>query len=200
MKQTLKIGITVLVVAALAMSGIALAQSDDEAAAGDEVRPGVEKIVERLAPLIEAGTITEAQAEAVAETLADGFERRRPHRPAMKALATAAEFLGMEAADLAAELREGSTLAEIAGSETDALIAALIADAEEHLAAAVEDGKLTQEEADEKLAQVTERVTTFVNEGPPERPVGARPGGRDHRGPGGPGGFGGAPPTEGDDA
>ena len=51
---------------------------------------------------------------------------------------------------------------------------------EEHLAQAVTDDKLTQEEADEKLAEIEERISTFVNEGPPERPEG--PG----TGPGGP--------------
>jgi hypothetical protein len=185
MKQTLKIGFTVLVVAAMAMSGIALAQTD-ESATDEEVSRGVSAIVEKLAPLIEDGTITEAQAEAVAGQLADGFGPRGPRQRAVKGLSSAAEFLDMEVADLAAQLKEGATLAEIAGAQTDALVAAMVADAEEHLAQAVADEKLTQEEADEKLADIEERITTFVNEGPPERPEGQRrPGGHGgRRGPG----------------
>jgi len=193
MKQTLKIGFTVLVVAAMTMSGIALAQTD-ESATDEEVSRGVSAIVEKLAPLIEDGTITEAQAEAVADQLADGFGPRGPRQRGPKGLDTAAEFLDMEVADLATQLKNGATLAEIAGAQTDALIAAMVAEAEEHLAQAVTDERLTQEAADEKLADLEEHITTFVNEGPPERPEGRRgPGGR--RGSGGPGS--GQPPAEG---
>ena len=184
MKQTLKIGITVLVVAALAMSGIALAQTDADVSE-EEASRGVAAIVEKLAPLIEDGTITEAQAEAVAEELASGFHGR-PGRPGSKVrhgLSTAAEFLGVEVDELASQLREGSTLADIAGGQTDALIDAMVASVEERLAEAVADGKLTQEEADEKLADAEEKITTFVNEGPPEGGFG--PGKRGRHGPGG---------------
>ena len=99
-------------------------------------------------------------------------------------LKEAAEFLDMEVADFAEQLREGATPAEIAGDQTDELIAFLVADVEEHLADAVENGRITQEEADEKLAEAEERITTFVNEGPPERPEreGFGPGGRRGRG------------------
>ena len=110
MRQTLKIGFTVLVVAALTMSGIALAQTD-EPATDEEVSRGVTAIVDKLAPLIENGTISQAQAEAVAEQLADGFGSRRPHRRGGRHLATAAEFLDLEVGDLAAQLRDGATLA-----------------------------------------------------------------------------------------
>ena len=201
MKQTLKIGFTVLVVAALTMSGIALAQTD-ETPTDDEVSRGVSAIVEKLAPLVENGTITQTQAEAVAGQLADGRGHRGPSRRGPQGLDAAAEFLGMDAEELGAQLKDGATLAEIAGDQTDGLITALVADAEEHLAQAVADGKLTQEEADEKLAEAEERITTFVNEGPPERPAGEdgqRPP-RGGRGPGGSAPGGGAPPVEGADA
>jgi hypothetical protein len=33
----------------------------------------------------------------------------------------------------------------------------------------VENGRLTQDEADAKLAEVTERITDFVNNGVPQR-------------------------------
>jgi len=200
MRQTLKIGATFLVVAALTMSGIALAQSD-ESATDDRAARGAASIMEKLAPLIEAGTITNGQAEAVAERLADGLGPHRPQRRGPHGLDSAAEFLGMEIEDLASQLRDGATLAEIAGSRTDGLIAAMVADAEERLAQAVTDGKLTQEEADDRLAEVEESISTFVNEGPPERPEGRfGPGG--HRGHRGPGGFGpgGGPPVDGSDA
>ena len=99
MKQTLKIGITALVMAALTMSGIALAQTDDDATDEEAAAPGVSVIVEKLAPLIEDGTITEPQAEAVAEQLADGFGHRRGPQRGSKGLEAAAEFLDMEIED-----------------------------------------------------------------------------------------------------
>ena len=173
MKQTIKIGITVLVVAALAMSGIALAQSSDDADVDtDRVARGVEVIMEKLGPLVEDGTISESQAEAVAETLAESLPERRPHHRARHGLAEAAEFLGIEVDDLAQQLRDGETLADIAGDQADELIAFMIDAVEEKLAEAVENGRFTQEEADEKLAEAEERITSFVNEGPPERPEG----------------------------
>ena len=45
------------------------------------------------------------------------------------------------------------------------MIDALIADAKTKTAAAVKDGKITQEQADERLDALTERVTSFVQEG-----------------------------------
>lgn len=189
MRQTLKIGITIVVVAALTMSGIALAQTDDEAPVGEGASRGVAAIVQKLGPLVEAGTIDQDQAQAVAETLADGVAFRRPQqRRLVHGLRAAAEFLGLEVPDLVAQLRGGATLAEIAGDQTGALIDALVAETEEHLAQAVADGRLSQEEADTILADAEERITTFVNEGPPERPEGEWP--RRPRRPGGPGGDG----------
>ena len=63
------------------------------------------------------------------------------------------------------------------------MIDALIVDLDEHLDNAVEAERLTQEEADERLAEGTERITDMVNGElePGERGFGPR-------GPGGPGG------------
>lgn len=196
MKQTVKIGITILVVATLAMSGVALAQTGEDGGDADDVTRGVEWIMEKLAPLVDAGTISEEAAEEVAETLVNELRPGRHHRRVVHGLREAAGFLDIEVGDLAERLRGGETLAQIAGDETDELIDYLVADVEEHLAQAVADGKLTQPEADEKLAEAEERITTFVNEGPPERPEGEEWGLGERRG--GPG-FGpgpGGPPAE----
>ena len=83
MKQTLKIGAMLLVLATLAITGVALAQSDDEAttdpATTVEETPLRSQIVEWLAPLVTEGTIDQSQAEAVADTLAEALPR--PHGP-----------------------------------------------------------------------------------------------------------------------
>lgn len=189
MKQTLKIGITLVVVAALAMSGIALAAqtaTTDEAPAVEDTK-AYAMIQEKLAPLVEAGTITQAQADEVAATLAEGMRGPRGHK-GFHALKQVAEFLGLDREAMQEALSEYDTLADIAeanGSSADELIAYLVAQVEEHLADAVENGRLTQDEADEKLAEAEERITELVNSDIPE--PGDRPG---RRGPGG-GGEGG---------
>ena len=193
MKQTLKIGITALVVATLAMSGIALAQTDEST--DEAAQNAVTRIAEKLQSLVDDGTITADQAEAVAEVLADGFRRggrghNGPNRGAI------AEFLGMEVDDFREALQEYDTLADLAaanGSSGSELISFLVGQAEERLDQAVADGKIDQAEADEKLAEVTEKITEMVNREIPED-AGQR-GGRG--GPGGQSGFGGQPPVEG---
>lgn len=191
MKQTLKIGITVLVVASLAMSGIALAQTDETT--DDGAQNAVTRITEQLQPLVDDGTITAGQAQAVAEALVDGFRGgpRRGHRgPNPGAIA---EFLGMELDAFREALQEYDTLADLAaanGSNGAALIDFLVGQVQERLDQGVADDKIEQSEADAKLAEATEKITEMVNGEIPER-------GR--RGPGrrGPGGFGGRPPADG---
>lgn len=195
MKQTLKIGITALVVATLAMSGIALAQTDE--ATDEAAQNAVTRIAEKLQSLVDDGTITADQAEAVAEVLADGFHPRgrKGHRgPNPGAVA---EFLGMEVDDFREALQEYDTLADLAaanGSSGSELISFLVGQAEERLDQAVEDGKIEQAEADEKLAEVTVKITEMVNSEIPED-AGRRRAGRG--GPGEQGASGDQPPVEG---
>lgn len=84
-----------------------------------------------------------------------------------------AELIGIEVDDLRAALQDGQTLAEVAaanGVDPQTIIDAKVDAKAERLATAVEEGNLTEEEAAEKLADVTERITTRVNEGRPDRP------------------------------
>jgi uncharacterized protein (DUF433 family) len=77
---------------------------------------------------------------------------------------------GITVDTLRSELRAGDTVAEIAadqGVDVQTVIDSLAAEAESHLDLAVENGRLTQEEADAKLADMTERITDFVNNGFP---------------------------------
>lgn len=65
-----------------------------------------------------------------------------------------AEALGMTAEELQTAIQSGQTLEEIAAEKGVDLQAFALAEAKEHLAQAVTDGKLTQEEADAKLAEI----------------------------------------------
>ena len=146
----------VLVVGAIVMSGIALAQTDDS--------PLYQHRADRLAELVEDGVITQAQADAILEGLeTDAWALGTRGRGPGEGLAAAAEVLGMEVDDLRAQLLEGATLAEIAGTQAGDVVDALVADRVERLEAAVADGRLTQDEADERLADLEAHVTEFVN-------------------------------------
>lgn len=123
----------------------------------------------------------------------DGEER--PERRVGPRLEPLAEILGMDADALREALRSGSTLAEVAadqGVAVDTVVGAIVESKTERIESAVEEGRLTREQADERLADLEESVTTRVEEGRPER---GDDGFRGRGGPGGPGAPGDAPIT-----
>ena len=184
-KRRLAAGAAVLGAGALLAGPItAFAQQDDDDTGTEtqdtEARGGW--VADALDELVSAGTITQAQADAVAEAL----ESARPERPfggghghrgpgglgfGRIGLDAAAEVIGIEEDDLRDALREGTTLAELAqqnGVDVQAVIDALVAEANERIDNALEDGRIDDAEAAERLAEVTERITTLVNEGFPD--------------------------------
>jgi hypothetical protein len=92
---------------------------------------------------------------------------RRLRRGHSRALAAAASYLGVSAAQLRSELRSGKTLAQIAdatGGKSEAgLIAALVATRKATLASRVGAGKITMAQADTILPKLTARVSAQVN-------------------------------------
>jgi polyhydroxyalkanoate synthesis regulator phasin len=167
----------VLSLTGLAVTVPALADTDGSPTSA------VERITEALSGLVEDGSITQEQADEVATTLSEaGIGGRGGHHGVRLHLETAAAALGMTEEELRTALEaEGTTLAEVAedqGVEVGALVDALVEAQEERIAEAVEDGRLTQEEADERLAELEERVTERVTTVRPDRPMGGS-----HRGP-----------------
>ncbi|MBT7430045.1 MAG: hypothetical protein HN783_09565 [Ilumatobacter sp.] len=109
--------------------------------------------------------------EQPADAPADGERGARSERRAERAQATA-DLLGIDVDELRAAFEDGQTLAQIAeanGVDVQTIIDAKVSAKTERINAAVEEGRLTEAEAAEKLADVEERVTTRVNEGRPER-------------------------------
>lgn len=154
----------------LAVAVPALADGEASTAREDRIR-------DALAGLVEDGSITGAQADEVAATLAaSGPVGGHGGRPG---LAAAAAALDLTAQELRAALAaEGTSLADVAeqqGVAVGTLVDALVAAHEERLAEAVEEGRLTQEEADERLAGLEERVAERVAD--EERGPGGRGGG-----------------------
>jgi hypothetical protein len=149
----------------------------------------------RLDAAVAAGRITKEQADAMKQRSAQGdlplfggghhggFGHHGP-----RSLAAAATYLGLSEAELRTELQSGKTLAQIAAAEkksVDGLEKALAAEAKTKLDAAVAAGKLTQAQADELQARMTEHLDDLVNGtgGPGGHHRGDRPG------------FGGLPPS-----
>jgi hypothetical protein len=155
----------VLALGGLAVAAPALADPDPSAEPGTAA---VERIRDALAGLVEDGSLTEEQADEVAATLAQsGFGGHGGHPWRGLALETAATALDMTEDELRTALREdGATLAGIAeeqGVPVEDLVAALVEAAQERIAQAVEDGRISQEQADTRLGDLDERITEWVN-------------------------------------
>lgn len=133
---------------------------------------------------LEAGHITEEQADAMRERIESGEAPPLFGRPFLHdheefgfgppggpvgavSLDEAADYLGLGEDALHERLRDGDTLAEVAedeGKSVDGLVDTLVAAAKERLDAAVESGDLTGERRDEILERVEAGVRRFVEE------------------------------------
>jgi hypothetical protein len=147
-----------------------------------------ESIEDVLADLVEDGVITEEQGAQVAEALRERVRDFWGHRHAFKvgaSLETVAGVIGIEVDALRDAVRDGQSIAEVAeanGSSAQAVIEALVAEMNTRVDQAVEDGKLTEERADEIRAEAPDKIESMVN-GEFE---GRRGPGGHHRGFGGP--------------
>jgi hypothetical protein len=126
----------------------------DDPVTADDARPAPgDRLRDLLAPLVDDGTLTEEQVDAI-------IDQVQAHRPAGphggmpgrggwrghrgERLTTAAEVIGIDVEELRSALRGGQTIAEVAeanGVDPQAVIDALVDEAEA-------------------------RITTMVNEGP----------------------------------
>lgn len=104
------------------------------------------------------------------------------------------EQTGLTAEEIREQLQAGSTLAEIIeanGGDIDAVAATMIDAATEHISTAVEEGRMTQEQADERLAELEQKVTDRLNGTFEPGEHGPRRNGRGSRGEGRPNANGG---------
>ncbi|MDH4168856.1 MAG: hypothetical protein OEW42_04620 [Acidimicrobiia bacterium] len=180
-------------VAALSPLGIAGAQEDGtEQTRPDRIGDGLADI---LAELVEDGTLTQEQADAVGERVDERRDERRAEFEAFRAeheadreamMQELADAAGVTVEELADARDKGESLADIAGDNVDAVIELLVQQQTDRIDEAVDNGRLDQERADEILTDVEQRVTDMVNgEGFAGPGFGHRGG---HHGPGG--GFG----------
>lgn len=161
---------------------------------GGDVNKVIEAILApekaELAVKVQAGTIAQAESDrrlaAYTERVTAAVNRAggpgHPGRgdkghglaPGAK-LSAAATALGMTEAELRTALQSGQSIAQVAqakGLDVTKVIEALVADAKADLAAKVKDGTITQAQADERAATLTQRVTDMVNRTGPSHPGG----------------------------
>ena len=149
--------------------GAATAQESTTETTADGEERSV-RLREALESLVEDGTITGAQADAVAEHLATTFPGRHGHflgrGPGLASFESAADIIGIENSALREALADGATLAEVAednGVAVDTLVAGLVSAVNEKLDELVADGPITEEQAAEIRENAPERVENFVN-------------------------------------
>ena len=133
-----------------------------------------------LSGLVTDGTLTQAQVDKVAGTLESqqpmGGMGGQGGRGGMgggvagmgitQSHDAAAKALGMTSDELYAAVQGGKSMADVAKDQkvsVDAVVKAMVADAEADLAAAVKAGTLTQAQADTMKSSLTERITDMVN-------------------------------------
>jgi len=176
------------VTGALAASRVSTADDErravlDDAADRLGVEPGEledalqEALKARVDAAVDEGRLTEEQASELKRRIDSGqmpFLRglgatphgHFGHLGHFASLDAAADYLGLDAAEVRDRLRQGHTLADVAraqGKTVDGLVRALVADAEARLDDAVSAGKLTRAQADDLAERLEERTRDLVH-------------------------------------
>lgn len=177
----IKRSVAITAIAASTLGGVAagaafftpvIAGAQDDVVEAEQAAPERgERISEALQVLVDDGTLTEAQRDAVVETLQNarpdrGEFRERLGPPGPRGAGEIAEILGLEGSEMREALRNGSSIAELAeaqGIDSADVVDAIVARAEERLDTAVENGRIDDTQAAEMLTQAAERAEDLVN-------------------------------------
>ena len=139
---------------------------------------GAEKLAALLSTLVAKGTITQAQADAVLAAQAAAkaaHEANKGAREAGKSIAKRVKgevltlistAVGLDTATVTTRIKAGESLAAIAGAKKDALVAALVADHNKRIDAAVTAGTVTAAQATILKSNVVAHVTKLVEATP----------------------------------
>ena len=161
----------------------AVAALQDGSTDVERPEPGT-RLRELLQVLVDDATITGDQADAVTRHLIEnrpdrpdrGDHGRRHHRGRPGGAAFDGEviagLIGIDVEQLRAELGAGNSIAVIAeanGIDVATIVDALVAEVEAHLDQAVEDNRLTEDEAAERLGTAAGRIADRMDRTPPVR-------------------------------
>jgi uncharacterized protein (DUF433 family) len=179
---------TAATAAVLGTAGVSIAGAANEPSASEPASSSTSTTA--AAPSTDASTAAPASdaadapdATPKAEGKAEGARRHLRRKAAKAGAKTAADTIGISVEALVAELRAGKTIAEIAtahGVDPQAVIDALVAQANERIDAAVAAGELTDEQAAHAKEKLAAAIAKRVNEGGP-RHDGQPAGERKHR-------------------
>jgi len=163
----LALGMTVLSPVVAEAQESTTSTTSDEASGAEGSIDRVDRIRGLLDDLVTDGTITSAQADAVAEHLAQS-EFHGGHRRGrlLVGLEIAAGAIGIDRAALIDALQDGQTIAEVAaanGVDAEAVIDGLVNEYQQKLDELVAAGSITVDEAAERAAAAAERITELVN-------------------------------------
>jgi hypothetical protein len=137
-------------------------------------------LANRVDEAVEDGRLSKEEGDALKERIQSGDAPlfggphrgfgRHGHGPLfhLHTLDAAAGYRDLTEAQLREQLNEGKTLAQVArdrDKSVDGLVDALVDAQNEKLGQAVEDGRLTQAQANEIKQNQRERITEFVNNG-----------------------------------
>lgn len=150
-----------------------MAASDTGAPAGlqaevERPKTGIKDVLDKL---VQNGTITQAQEDAILQALKDAAAAREGAALVKRVLADlmklSVDYIGLPKEAVAGQLKAGKSLGEIAdqrpGKSRQGLIDHLVAQVSAQLDKLVADGKITQERADQAKADLVEHVTKFVD-------------------------------------
>lgn len=179
-KQLITIALTSglgLGVASLALPGVATAADSATSTAASHLAGRVTALKQALAGLVSNGTISQAQADKVASTLAAqappfGGGGHGPGGAGKLPPETVANILGITVDQLRTAEQSGKTLAQIAASRGISradLVSKLVAAAKTQLAADVKAGRLTQAQADQISADLATRIGEKIDQVHPAR-------------------------------
>ena len=164
MSSKKRIAAVAITIAALTGGSVAVASAHDRAGKGQAKATA-------LADLVKAGTITQAQADAISKKFDDFKATMEANKAAHKAEhdarhaareALVVSTLGIDAATIKSRLAAGESLATIAGAKKDALIAALVGLETKEIDARVTAGTLTAAQATTLKANLTAHITAEV--------------------------------------
>jgi len=142
----------------------------------------VQQREERLQSKVDSGSIPQERADKIREHMATRIAQREARQPDRSQITQElATTLGTTADDLIADLRSGSSLADLAqaaGVDIDVIIDQIERQQAARIGQAVADGRIDQARADENLTTLRDQITARVNG---ERPAGPHTFGRHGR-------------------
>jgi len=132
---------------------------------GKGPRGASDGLIAVLAELVKAGTITQAQSDAISKAMVNAPAAAKAAAEAQKAAheKLIADTVGLAWADIVTRLNAGETLAAIAGAKKDALVAALVKEATDRITADVAAGRLTEAQATVRKTGLTERIIAEIS-------------------------------------